>query len=390
MEQNKLNDNKLNTKLVNQKKLVKIAVIGAAGYTGFELLKILNRHKFANIVLVTSNQNESKLISEVFPSLLDFKNNQKFLSTESKSFPINILLKSNVVFLCLPPFESMNFIKNYLLDYSGLIIDIGSDFRLKDYKDYKYWYQNDHILKDSLKDFVYGIPELYFKDIKGSKKISNPGCYPTSVILALAPIIKENKLFEIIDINIDAKSGVSGAGKKLKEMYLFCSVNENFLAYSPLMHRHIGEIEQEIKRISGKSYKVSFTPHLLPINRGIFSTIYCKIKFLEAVEAKKTITTSEEYLNTDKNVLELKNYIDLQFKSFYKNSNFVRFLGEEIPQIKDVVNTNYCYIGYSFDIRTNILKIFSVIDNLLKGASGQAVQNMNIALGLTEHEGLII
>jgi len=354
--------------------MLKIAVIGAAGYTGYELLKILGKHKFADVILATSNSNKGKTVGEVFPSLSGYGSILKFESTEGiKKDGIN---KSDVVFLCLPPYESMEFAGRYLSEFTGSIIDIGSDFRLQDEGDYCFWYGREHSEKKLLGEFVYGLPEVNFHEIKKAKNIANPGCYPTSILLGLAPLLKKhtgpafsNNDFEVEDINIDSKSGVSGAGKKLKEQYLFCSVNENFYAYSATMHRHIGEIEQELKKYSSRDLKICFTPHLLPVDRGIFSSIYCRVK-------------------TSKKENEIKEYIEGIYIEFYRECSFVKFLGENIPQIKNVAHTNFCHIGYALDDRTKVLKIFSAIDNLVKGAAGQAVQNMNIIFDLNQQEGL--
>ncbi len=337
----------------------KAAIIGASGFTGLELLKILNIHNYIEVEIITSNTYRGLEVSEVFPSC-NIKN-MVFKATEEVS--IGLLGEADVIFLCLPPFESMDFIKKNLLDYYGVIIDIGSDFRLKDPDDFMTWYKKEHLLKNILGDFVYGLPELYSNEIKTSKRIANPGCYPTSVILALAPILKNSSL-SIENIIIDSKSGVSGAGRKLKDDYLFCNIDENFFAYSALMHRHIGEIEQEIKRISGRESKICFTPHILPVSRGIFTSIYCSVK---DIEVEKIYSV---------------------YETFYQKSCFVRFLGGTIPKLKDVTGTNNCQIGINIDKRTGILKIFSVIDNLLKGAAGQAVQNMNLVFKFKEEEGL--
>jgi N-acetyl-gamma-glutamyl-phosphate reductase len=353
---------------------IKVSVIGGAGYTGYELLKILGKHKYAQPVLVTSNTNKGKKIIDVFPSLQSYGSDFEFKSTES--LKNSNLQQSDVVFLCLPPFESMDFAGKYLKTFNGCIIDIGSDFRLRDAEDYKFWYGKEHTGKQLLKTFVYALPEINRPEIKKAKNIANPGCYPTSILLALAPLLSvrenapgKNKPVEVIDINIDSKSGVSGAGKKMKEMYLYCSINENFYAYSALGHRHIGEIEQEINKLWGRNAKICFTPHLIPVDRGIFTSIYCRIE-------------------TSKNACELEEYINDLYNGYYGDSYFVKFLGEKIPQIKDVSHTNFCHIGFAYDGRTSVLKIFSAIDNLIKGAAGQAVQNMNIIFNFDEQEGI--
>ena len=360
--------------------IIKAAVIGGSGYTGLELLKILNNHPLVEVSFTTSKTYNGMDISEAFPSYFDkdSADNEKLENIKKMKFNVigkvaeSELDKIDVIFLSLPPLESMEFVNNYLQDFKGKIIDIGSDFRMKDPENFKNWYGVDHKLKNILPDFVYGLSEIYKEKIANSRLVANPGCYPTSILLALAPVLKDESLI-IEDINIDSKSGVSGAGRKIKPEYLFCSVNENFFAYSVLAHRHIGEIEQEIEKLANKNYKISFTPHLLPVNRGIFTSIYCKVR-----------TRDKDLIDNEKMIKSiLKSYED-----FYKDSIFVRFLGQKVPQLKDVVGTNMCQIGIVFDDRTGLLKIFSVIDNLIKGAAGQAVQNMNIAFGFNEDEGL--
>jgi len=327
----------------------------------------------------------------------------------------------DVILLCLPPLESMEFVNKYLGGFSGVIIDIGSDFRLKNSQSFKEWYGTEHILKDMLAGFVYGLPEIYSEKIKNARFIANPGCYPTSVILALAPILKDKEII-VSNINIDSKSGVSGAGRKLKNEYLFCNVNENFFAYSAVMHRHTGEIEQELENISGRNINVCFTPHLLPVNRGIFTSIYCNLDLnlnpdisnqilstgsgkdksdeLDTVYNKKKVPeeksvkgkTAEEKAASEilekEKAAKIKEKLYHAFNSFYSGSYFVQFIGEKIPQLKDVVGTNMCLIGFAYDERTKIFKLFSTIDNLLKGAAGQAVQNMNLIFNFDEREGL--
>ena len=389
-------------KPVLKKIKIMASIVGASGYSGLELLKLLNNHKYVELKIATSNTYGGKIISEVFPSFNSNKNNQT--ATGLSFVPVNELSKesfysSDIIFLCLPALESMEFVNKYLLNFEGVIIDIGSDFRIKEEKDFEFWYGKPHIAKKLLKEFVYGLPEIYEEKIKSSRYIANPGCYPTSVILALAPLLLCKDL-EITNINIDSKSGVSGAGRKLKNEYLFCSVNDNFFAYSALMHRHIGEIEQELSSISGKNVKVCFTPHLLPINRGIFTSIYCKVEI--CTEKNKTgspdtnpqtHTGASREINAE-NVHKpgyyklLKEKIFGLYNAYYNNAAFVSFLGEKIPQLKDVAGTNFCQIGIALDERTGTLKIFSTIDNLLKGAAGQAVQNMNLIFNLDQKEGL--
>jgi len=342
---------------------INIGIVGGSGYTGFELIKILSRHKHSNITFITSRTYKGKDLSEVFPSFQQ-EEDSSLIFTDMPSE--RDLSDTDLIFLCLPPHSSMEYIKNNSSLANLKIIDIGSDFRLNNPGEYKAWYGIEHIIPEILEDFTYGLPEINRKKIKSSKNIANPGCYPTSILLGLAPILKSK--YRVSNINIDSKSGVSGAGKKLKEMYLFGNLDNNFYAYSASGHRHIGEMEQEIKKLCGYSQKIDFTPHLLPISRGIFSSIYCKIDTVDSGDI--------EY-----------NIIDI-YNKFYKENRFVKFLGGNIPHIKDTVGTNLCMMGIIYDKRTSTLKIFSAIDNLLKGAAGQAVQNMNIMMGFDEGEGL--
>jgi len=345
------------------KNKIKAGIVGGSGFTGFELVKILSRHKYVDISFVTSRTYKNLSICEVFPAFNDRKDEKITFIDEAKE---DNLKGIDIIFLCLPPFKSMEYLKGISGDYSFKVIDLGSDFRLKNPVDYKYWYGTEHIMKEILSDFIYGLPEINKEKIKLSKYVANPGCYPTSILLGLAPLIKND--INMIDIYIDSKSGISGAGRKLKEEYLFTSMDNNFYAYSTVGHRHIGEIEQELENISGKKFKVSFTPHLLPVSRGIFTSIYCKIG--NSVES-----------NMEEEIYYL-------FEKFCKNLPFVKFTGTEMPQLKDAVGTNMCLVSFGFDERTGTLKIFSVLDNLLKGAAGQAVQNMNIMMEFEEKEGL--
>ncbi|MCE5330371.1 N-acetyl-gamma-glutamyl-phosphate reductase [bacterium] len=345
---------------------VKIAIIGASGYTGLELIKILDNHKEAEVKYITSRSYSGKKIKDVFPVVLSLKNNLEisFVGELKKENLNNI----DVIFLCLPPGESMLYVSNIKNNFKGRIIDLGADFRIKDEKEYEKWYGKTHILKEVLPEFVYGLSELNRQKIKDAVYIANPGCYPTSVLLALAPILKKG-CFKIDSINIDSKSGVSGAGKKLKEDYLFLNLFDNFYAYSATMHRHIPEMEQEINMMSKEKFSICFTPHLLPVDRGIFTTIYLNLK-------------------KDSDTSDIEKDISGYFNSLYGNEIFIKFLGENIPRLKDVIGTNTAQIGFIFDERTYTIKIFSAIDNIIKGASGQAVQNMNIMFGFQEDEGL--
>ncbi|MCX7662075.1 MAG: N-acetyl-gamma-glutamyl-phosphate reductase, partial [Candidatus Omnitrophica bacterium] len=259
-----------------------------------------------------------------------------------------------------PHTVSMEFVPQLLVQ-DKYIIDLSADYRLKDPRIYKEFYKIQHKDEENLKKAVYGLPEFYRYKIKNKKLIANPGCYPTVSILAVAPLLAL-EIVEPQNIIIDAKSGVSGAGKKLVEELLFCEVDEDFRAYKPNLHQHIPEIKQELNRLSGQKINLTFVPHILPLKRGIFITVYANKK-----EKKK------------KDLLNL-------YKRFYKKEPFIR-IRDDLPSLKDVVGTNYCDITL-IEEREKIILI-AVIDNLLKGAAGQAVQNMNIIFGYQETLGLL-
>lgn len=349
------------------KKTVKAGIVGGSGFTGLELVKVLSFHSYVKISFVTSRTYKNLAVSDVFPSYTNSGNAGLSFIEEAKNYDLEDI---DIIFLCLPPNKSMEYLKGLKNNYTFKIIDIGSDFRLKMPEDYKYWYGTEHIMKEKLSSFVYGLPEINKDKIQKSNYVANPGCYPTSVLLGLAPIIKGEEI-TIKDICIDSKSGVSGAGRKPEEQYLFTNIENNFYAYSAAGHRHTGEIEQGIEEISGKKFKINFTPHLLPVNRGIFTSIYCRI------------STAEGESNTDEKIYGL-------YEKFCNGLPFIKFTGTEIPQLRDVIGTNMCLLGYKLDERTGTLKIFSAIDNLLKGAAGQAVQNMNIMMDFDEKEGLCL
>jgi len=255
-----------------------------------------------------------------------------------------------------------------LLKAGKKVVDLSADYRLKDAKDYAKFYEVKHKDALGLKEAVYGLPELYRNKIKGARLVANPGCYPTAAILSLAPLVAFN-VADFSSIIIDAKSGVSGAGKKLAEAFLFSEANEDFRAYKVGVHQHTPEINQELSKLCRKKINVVFVPHLLPLNRGILETIYVK-------KNKRS-----KGIGKDKDLIEL-------YKEFYKKEPFVRIRAKgQLPKIKDVAGTNFCDIGIK-ENRDRVI-VISVIDNLLKGASGQAVQNMNIMYGFGESLGLL-
>ncbi len=267
------------------------------------------------------------------------------------------------MFLALPHGVSMDFVKKHK-DSQFKIIDLSGDFRLNSPEVYEEWYQKEHVYPEGFKNAVFGLPEIYHGKIKEANLVANPGCYPTSAILGIAPLI-ENGLIENNPIIIDSKSGVTGAGVKAKPDNQFSNVNDNFRAYNPMRHRHTIEIQVILDRISNNGgISVQFTPHLLPVDRGILSTIYAR-----------PVKPFDE-----------KSLFDL-YQDFYSDAPFIR-LSKQPPAIKDVRGTNFCDIYAAYDHRTNAILVISVIDNLVKGAAGQAVQNMNIMFGWQETEGL--
>jgi len=354
-------------------KKIKISVIGSTGYAGKELVKILMNHQKVELVHLVSSSYAGKNIAEIFPEFLN-KLDKKLINLD-----LNVVSQdSDLVFTALPYTVSMDVVPG-LLKKGVKVVDLSADYRLKNSTVYKEWYKKElnQISKELLSEAVYGLPEIYLDKIKDALLVANPGCYPTSIILGIAPLLKYH-LVEPEGIIIDSKSGTSGAGRKLSLGLHFAECNENFKAYKVVKHNHIPEVEQELFSIyfngdnnkqkqQETEIKVSFTPHLLPINRGILSTCYLSLK-----GSKK-----------EEEVLEA-------YQKFYQKAPFVRiFEPPNLPEIKYVAGTNYCDIGFAIDKRVRKIKVISVIDNLLKGAVGQAVQNMNIMSGFPETCGLV-
>src|SRR5574344_157230 len=340
----------------------KVSIIGASGYTGRELIKILSRHKDIEITHITSDNNDGKEIGALHPELRNVLN----LNFEKYDWQ-KIKKDSDIIFLALPHGASMNF-ANEALNDGKIVIDLSADFRIKDKKTYEKWYKVEHIYEKYLNEAVFGLCEINREKIKNAKLIANPGCYATSMIIPLFPLLKEN-IIDKSSVIIDSKSGVSGAGKKLDMMYLYNEQNENFLPYNPGKHRHIPEVVEFLKFQTNVEINLTFVPHLTPLTRGIVSSIYLK----------------------PKENLEITNdYIREIYKKYYGNEFFIRILPEGVyPAARAVANTNFCDISFTYIKENNQLIVFSEIDNLFKGASGQAIQNMNIILGIDERTGLI-
>lgn len=341
--------------------MIKVGIAGATGYAGIELIRILLGHPEVKITkLAAKMDGKPQKISHIFPSL---KGRMDLVCAD---LDVSDMAKeSDLIFLALPHKVSLKFVPQFI-KLGKKVIDLSADFRFDDLKVYEEWYApHTEESKKLNSQAVYGLPEIYREKIKKANLIANPGCYPTGVILGVAPLLK-NKLVETENIIANSLSGASGAGRVPSMVAHYPECNENVKAYSIATHRHTPEIEQELSKLAKKEIKVSFTPHLLPMNRGILSTIY-----LNLIRKIK----EEEILKI--------------YKEFYKNEPFVRVLEKDtFPETRNVYGSNYCDIGIKVDERTNRLIVISAIDNLVKGASGQAVQNMNIMYGFKETLGL--
>lgn len=341
--------------------MIKAAIIGASGYTGVELSRILANHPHIELTAVTSRQFAGKTISEVFPNL----RSKVDLVCENLSVD-EICHRADVVFTAVPHKTAMDLVPQ-LLKNNKKVIDLSADFRLRDVKTYEKWYQA-HSSPDYIAQAVYGLPELYREQLKTADLVANPGCYPTSIILGLMPLLK-NKVIDPTSIIADSKSGTSGAGRAAQLGTLFCEVHDGFKAYKVGgTHRHTPEIEQEVSALAAEDITISFTPHLLPITRGILSTIYAPLQTGFDHDSIRTL-----------------------YKEAYDKEQFVRLLPEDsFPATQYVRGSNFCDINFTIDTRTNRIIVIAAIDNVVKGAAGQAVQNMNIMLGYQENTGLDI
>ena len=340
--------------------MINVGIIGATGYVGIEIVRLLQNHPQINITTVVSQSFVGKKISDVYPNL------RNVFDMECEGLDIDkISDKADIFITALPHGVSKEVIPK-LVEKNKRIIDHSGDFRYKCVEVYEKWYNAKHGMPELLDISVYGLPELHREAIKTAKIIGNPGCYPTCSILGIAPLISNN-LIDKKNIIIDAASGVSGAGRSTELSNSFCECTENFKAYKVSTHRHTSEIEQELSLLAGEEILVSFTPHLAPMKRGMLSTIYAN-------------------LSCEKSASEL---IGL-YKEFYKNEYFVRILEEgNLPETKHVAGSNYIDIGIVVDKRLNRVIVLSAVDNLGKGAAGQAVQDLNIMCELPEQTGLV-
>ena len=339
--------------------MIKVGIIGATGYAGGELARILMGHKDAEIVWYGSRSYIDKKYADVYQNM--------FQIVDAKCLDDNmeeLAKKADVIFTATPQGFCASVISEAILADTK-IVDLSADFRIKDVATYEKWYGIQHKSPQFIEEAVYGLCEINREDVKGARLVANPGCYTTCSILTAYPLAKEG----LIDMNtliIDAKSGTSGAGRGAKAGNLYCEVNENIKAYGVASHRHTPEIEEQLGYAAKEDVRISFTPHLVPMNRGILATEYA------------TLTKQATYE-------EIKAVYD----KYYKEEKFIRVLEEGVcPETKWVEGSNYVDINFKIDPRTNRIIMMGAIDNLVKGAAGQAVQNMNLMFGLPESEGL--
>ncbi len=336
---------------------VSVSIVGASGYSGAELLKIFQRHRFVRIEKLFANSSAGKSVADLYPHFRG-QYEQRY-----ESYSIDAACASDAVFLALPSGEAMMLAPD-LLKRGKKVIDLGGDFRLKDVAQYEKFYKHEHHATAFLEGAVYGLTEWNREQIKTATLLSNPGCYPTSAELALIPLLKES-IVQPNNLVITAMSGVSGAGRSAAQDLSFVEVNESAKAYKVGVHQHLPEIKQALEAFSGKAASLSFVPHLVPLTRGILTTIHASL--------------NNGVRETD---------VLAAFDKHYKNEPFIRYSNEVMPEIKGVVHTNFTDIGFRIYEETHQLIVISAIDNLMKGAAGQAVQNFNLMFGIDETEGL--
>lgn len=339
--------------------MIKVGIIGAGGYAGQELARLITQHPDAEITYMTARSDVGKRYDDVYGNFKEI--DDRILTDDSLE---KIADECDVVFIALPHGVAAQVVTEDILSKTK-IIDLGADFRLKDADVYEKWYGVKHENREMLKDAVYGLCEVNRDIIKEKRLVANPGCYTTCSILTMYPLLKEG-LVETKGIVIDAKSGVSGAGRNVLQQSLFCERNECVKPYGVTSHRHTPEIEEQLGYAAGESINLIFTPHLMPMNRGILSTCYAKLK--DGVDYDK---------------------IKAAYDKYYAGEKFIRLTKRGVwPETRWVKGTNYLDIGFEVDKRTNTVIAAGCIDNLVKGAAGQAVQNMNIMFGLDEKTGL--
>jgi N-acetyl-gamma-glutamyl-phosphate reductase len=338
--------------------MIEVAILGASGYSGLELLKMLLSHPQVRIVRLFGSSSSGKRIEDVHPSL------RSLFSQQIEDFSEAAMKDIDVLFVALPSGQAMSLVPAALAAGSR-IIDLGGDFRLNDPAIYEQYYGHSHVARNLLPEAVYGLTEWNCEAIRIATLVANPGCYPTSIQLALLPLLKEN-LLDSSSIGITSYSGTSGAGKSITEKMMFTEVHDSVRAYKVGVHQHIPEIRHYLAAYGGRAVDFTFVPHLLPVTRGIYTTIHAT---LQAGVGEGEIARA--------------------FERYYSSSPFVRVIAPTIPEMRDVLRTNFCDIGFVADEPHRSLVLFSAIDNLGKGAAGQAVQNMNLMFGLSQTEGLL-
>ncbi len=329
---------------------LRVCIYGATGYTGIELLRILSNHPYVRVVSLTSQTYKGKYISDLFPYFSDWYVSQRPLVEEPDE-------EFDLAFLCLPHDASLELVPN-LLSMGKKVIDLSGAYRIRNASLYPAFYGFEHKYPSILERAVYGLPEVFRDSIKGADIVSNPGCYPTAALLSLYPLLKAKVSFE--KVIIDAVSGVSGAGRRTAQSFHYPEMEQNAFAYSVSKHRHTPEIEDVIERVSGRKVSIRFTPKVVPMSRGMLSTTYVYMEKLDLLEL---------------------------FVEIYREENYVKIVSNP-PMTKYVLGTNLCFIFPYYDERTGVATIVSTIDNLGKGASGQAVQSMNIMMSIEETVGI--
>lgn len=341
-------------------KKINACLVGISGYAGMELARLLAAHPFIQLNMACSRAEAGKRLGDFYPFLNGLQGSEIIISVYEKE---KVIENCDLAFLAVPAGKAMQMAED-LIPGGVKVIDFSADFRLENHRDYECWYHQPHICPELIKDAVYGLPELYADKIQSAKLVANPGCYPTASILGLAPALK-NSLVNADGIIIDAKSGATGAGRKAAIPNLFCEISDNFRAYGVPGHRHTPEIEQELSKLSETGIKIMFTPHLVPMKRGILATIYTFLK-------NSQISQME--------ILQI-------FRDYWKNAQWIRIL-DQLPQTANVRGSMFCDICPLIDSRTGRLIIFSAIDNLCRGAAGQALANANIMCELDMTSGM--
>ncbi len=348
-----------------------VAIVGASGYSGEELVRLLLSHPSAELVAVTSRQYAGQTVAQVFPKFASHAKSRSLRFTDPN---VELLARqAEVVFLALPHGVAAEYAAP-LLQQGCQVIDLSADFRLTSPEIYREFYGHDHPAPDLLRKSIYGLPEIHRARIKDAMLVAAPGCYPTSILLPVIPLVRAG-LINPQGIIADSLSGVSGAGRKAEMDYLFVECNESVRAYGIPKHRHLSEIEEQLSLAAGTPVTIQFTPHLIPVNRGILTTLYL---------------APTEHFNDAAGAEALSAQVAACYRDAYTNEPFVRLVeGKALPDTKNVVGTNVIEIAWRLDPRTGRLIVLSAEDNLVKGASGQAVQSMNLMCGFPETAGLI-